>query len=191
MPIPFCIQCTLPESHCICESAPNLTFPSQVSVLFHPRELERRNSTGRLLKRCCHIESHTWHRLKNEQLSQKFQDFALIYPEEESSQPCSSQSAPSENAVKGYLWIDATWQESKKMLRQSPWLNLLPKYSLKATSSQYLLRRNQTSEGLSTMESMALWLAEQNQTKSSQDLLHFFQLFQDRFLTARNAGLFK
>lgn len=77
------------------------------------------------------------------------------------------------------------------MLRQSPWLNSLPKYPLKNASSQYSLRRNQTSDGLSTIESMAFWLEEQNQTKSSQDLLHFFQLFQDRYLDARESGLFK
>jgi len=56
------------------------------------------------------------------------------------------------------LWvIDGTWQEAKKMLKQSPWLKAMPKVKILASEgqpleSQFQLRRNQ--QGLCTMEAI-------------------------------------
>lgn len=199
----FCTSCTIPISVCICALAPNLQLPIATHILFHPNELQRRNSSGRLLKNCLKIESTVWHRLKNKELENTFKDFALLYPEEKTrktdSDPLTS-SFKSQNPTlipKGFLWLDATWQESRKMLRQSPWLDKLPKYKISAHTgkdlpeSQYILRRNQTSEGLSTIETFAYWLHEQNQPNNAQDLLNFFNQFQSAFLKARNSGQFK
>jgi DTW domain-containing protein YfiP len=185
-------------------------------ILFHPRELERRNSSGRLLKHCLNIPNTKWHRLKNAQLESEFKDYALLYPTDNQSNVSSDNLALSQKQdkalkPKGYLWIDATWQESRKMLNQSPWLNRLPKYAISAHTvsslnsldsvilkpatilphSQYKLRRNQTEQGLCTIESFSYWLYEQNQVKSAKDLLNFFNQFQTAFLAARNFGLFK
>jgi DTW domain-containing protein YfiP len=196
--ISFCVDCTLPLQSCLCRFAPSLTLPSKTHILFHPRELERRNSSGRLLKHCFNIPSTRWHRLKNNQLESIFDGYALLYPADINSKQTSLQidQHPAVPA-KGFLWIDATWQESRKMLNQSPWLNKLPKYAVSAhltnrlPASQYTLRRNQTPQGLSTIETFSYWLYEQNQPKSGQDLLNFFNQFQTAFLAARNSGLFK
>lgn len=201
----FCIHCTFPTDSCICALAPILTLPSHVHILYHPKEFQRRNSSGRLLKHCFNVPSIQWHRLKNKQLQQKLNGYALLYPAEpekaelntlitKHGQPLTQQR---HEPLKGYIWLDATWQESRKILKQSPWLNALPKYSISThsdydlPSSQYSLRRNQTSEGLSTMETFAYWLYEQNQIQSAQDLLNFFNHFQATYLSVRNSGLFK
>lgn len=212
----FCIHCTLPSANCLCDLAPTLTLTANTHILFHPRELERRNSSGRLLKHCLNIPSTKWHRLKNTQLESEFKGYALLYPTDNQSNVSSGNLTLPANKEKplnpkGYLWIDATWQESRKMLNQSPWLNQLPKYAISAhsvsslnsidsvnlkpaatqTNSQYKLRRNQTEQGLCTIETFSYWLYEQNQVKSAQDLLNFFNQFQTAFLAARNFGLFK
>ncbi len=77
------------------------------------------------------------------------------------------------------------------MLRQSPWLKNMPKQTIKAPKSTYSLRRNQKEGGMSTLESLAYWLNGQKHTKQAEELLQFFQLFQDAFLKARQAGLLK
>lgn len=211
----FCIDCTLPSANCLCHLAPSLTLKANTHILFHPRELERRNSSGRLLKHCLNIASTQWHRLKNEQLESDFKGYTLLYPTDTQNN-IRDHLQPSQNKDKtlipeGYLWIDATWQESRKMLNQSPWLNKLPKYAISTHSvnslgsleslnllgietppiSQYKLRRNQTEKGLCTIETFSYWLYEQNQEKNAQDLLNFFNQFQTAFLAARNSGLFK
>lgn len=197
----FCIDCTLPSNLCICSLAPKLPLKMNTHILFHPRELQRRNSSGRLLKHCMNIPSSQWHRLKNADQARQFQGYALLYPADNNQNGSTEHlklNNKSTHDVKGYLWLDATWQESRKMMRQSPWLDALPKYAITpqltsdgASISQYALRRNQTQQGLSTMETFAYWLGEQNQAKSAQDLLNFFNLFQNAFLNARNSGLFK
>ncbi|MGS0681942.1 DTW domain-containing protein [Shewanella sp. 125m-7] len=49
--------------------------------------------------------------------------------------------------------LDATWQEARKMLRQSPYLKAANTYSLTNTpESQFTLRRNQVEGGLCTLE---------------------------------------
>jgi DTW domain-containing protein YfiP len=49
--------------------------------------------------------------------------------------------------------LDATWQEARKMLRQSPYLKAAKKFALsQKTSSQFSLRRNQIQGGLCTVE---------------------------------------
>ncbi len=49
--------------------------------------------------------------------------------------------------------LDATWQEARKMLRQSPYLKTARTFSLDNTpSSQFNLRRNQVEGGLCTLE---------------------------------------
>ena len=188
-PIQSCIDCALPISRCICQSSPAIQLPDPCHVLFHPREMTRRNSTGRLLKACTDIQTSFWHRLKNQQLEKKFQGYYLLYPSDTVRQAPSQ--APALPPAKGFLWLDGTWQETQKMLRQSPWLHKLPKFSINAHQSQYRLRRNQTQAGLSTLECVAYWLQEQKKAQSAQELLHFFDLFQTAYLHAQQAGQLK
>jgi len=191
VPTNYCIHCTLPTSYCVCAISPSIKLPENCSILFHPRELARRNSTGRLLKMCTNIQSIPWHRLDNEKLEARFKNHYLIYPQESSNLPSIEPDKDENTNTGGFLWIDSTWQESHKMLRQSPWLKNMRKYSIKDTQSTYKLRRNQTQNGLSTLECLAYWLNEQNRSNQSKELLQFFQIFQEAFLHARQAGLLK
>ncbi len=137
------------------------------------------------------VQHDTWHRLKNDQLANKYQDYCLIYPDHENTDNSHVDSGIAEQDYEGFLWIDSTWQQSQKMLRQSPWLNQLPKKTITGPASEYKLRRNQKDGGLSTLESMAYWLMNENQHEQAQELLQFFQTFQDTFLKVRLAGLLK
>lgn len=56
--------------------------------------------------------------------------------------------------------LDATWQEARKMLRQSPYLKTAARVSLPPLmpESAFILRRNQQEGGLCTAECIiALW----------------------------------
>ena len=149
MPTEYCIKCTLPRSYCVCLAAPTQQLRPDFSILFHPRELQRRNSTGRLLKMCCNIQSQSWHRLKNESLALHYTDYCLLYPTEQpDEQTVHVQTINTQTKPTQFLLLDATWQESRKMLNQSKWLNALPKYAITQAPSHYQLRRNQTEQGM-------------------------------------------
>ena len=139
---------------------------------------------------CCNIQSQSWHRLKNESLALHYTDYCLLYPTEQpDKQTVHVQTINTQTKPTQFLLLDATWQESRKMLNQSKWLNALPKYAITQAPSHYQLRRNQTEQGLSTIETMAQCLFEQKQSQQGQELLDFFNTFQQAYLSARQAGL--
>jgi len=81
------------------------------------------------------------------------------------------------------LWVvDGTWQEAQKMLRQSPWLNSLPKVKITShCDSQFVLRRNQ--RGLSTLEAIAAAsTSTRHSSSAAQTLMNNFSLFQNTLL---------
>ncbi|MGR6874462.1 DTW domain-containing protein [Pseudomonas sp. HK3] len=187
----YCIHCTLPTASCVCQYAPKVSLTKPCTLLYHPREYSKRSNTGRLLKIATDIHSTSWHRLKNAQLNAQFKDYALLYPDDHNQTIDDTQkpALQDHNTIKGYLILDATWQESHKIMRQSPWLAQLPRVSVKTQESQYRLRRNQ--QGLSTLESLAYWLIEQNQRNCGLELIQFLHCFQDAYLQARQAGQLK
>lgn len=133
--------------------------------------------------------------MKNQQQAVEFEGYHLLYPcdnvdgtSKTTEKNTVKNLENTQHNIKGLLLIDATWQESQKMMRQSPWLMQLPKFSLQTIESQYRLRRNQSESGLCTLESLAHALQALNHRQSSQDLLQFFHLFQNAFLEARQSG---
>jgi len=123
-------------------------------LLSHERELTKSTNTGKLAQRCLgrRVEVIVWRRTEpNEDLVNelKLGKAALLFPrlEGESVQDVSDQEFES------YIILDATWQQARKMYRQSPYLKLAPKVSLNnVNASTYRLRRNQIEDGLSTVE---------------------------------------
>lgn len=132
------------------------------TLLTHTRELEKNTGTGKLVKvvlqeTCDIIE---WSRtaqdpaLKHSLSSMKT---LLIYPTELAKH--HDQAAGEldmiwpNNTFQHCLILDGTWQEAKKMYNRSPYLHVLPHYSLHVDyTSQYQLRRNQKNIGLCTAE---------------------------------------
>jgi len=184
----FCIHCTLPIKSCICEHWPKLDLSGH-SILFHPMEIHKRSSTGRLLSKASNIESAIWHRKANQVQAHRYTDYKLVFPStDDQDQVPTDQPKPTDNL----LYIDGTWQQARKMLRQSPWLQSLPRVQCrKTTTSTFQLRRNQTEVGLSTLEAIANCLFEQGRSQHSQDLLEFLALFQTAYINARDNGMFK
>lgn len=168
----LCMHCTLPLAACLCKQAPDLS-DTHITVLFHPREIEKHHSTGRLLSHCCNLDHYHWHR-KNEQLPKLLQHHTLVYPSEDHLGNSIPDTGP-------LLLIDSTWQQSKKMLRQSPWLKALPKAHISAESSLYKLRRNQIQGGLSTLEAAAHLLAARGDEQTSEKLVQFLLSFQAQY----------
>ncbi|RTR33725.1 tRNA-uridine aminocarboxypropyltransferase [Shewanella atlantica] len=141
-----------------------------VILLTHEREVDRPTNTGALALKaypqwCRRI---IWSRVHPDEallLSLQQADAAVLYPavtEEALSGEASGDSINFESQSSGpYLRelpetlviIDATWQEARKMIRQSPYLKQANKFSLpEADTSQFKLRRNQVEGGLCTLE---------------------------------------
>ncbi len=143
----------------------------QVILLTHEREATRPTNTGDLALKLFpnYCQRVIWSRVApSVDLIVKLQqaDTALLFPEDETDQTGDSSEQdlcqtlePShrehecQSLPKTLVILDATWQEARKMLRQSPYLKTAKTFSLKHSSeSQFSLRRNQIEGGLCTVE---------------------------------------
>lgn len=86
-----------------------------------------------------------------------------------------------------WLIIDATWQQARKMLRQTPALARLPVVSVKPRfTSEFSLRRNQTDQGLCTLEVAAALLEQCGEVHNSLALRQYLRQFMQSYKAQRN-----
>jgi DTW domain-containing protein YfiP len=198
-----CIQCRLPETHCVCNKIKQVDLPFKIMLCCHSKEWQRNDNTGQwALLSSESIGRIKWHRkaeliypaISIEALTNEDGHY-LLFPADDAVdiQPLfqnmdSSTIQPAAHpAVQpiSTLWvIDGTWQEAQKMLRQSPWLKAMPKVKIQASAgqtlvSQFQLRRNQ--QGLCTMEAIAAAVACRSEL-AAKGLQQNFTLCQNALL---------
>jgi len=146
-----------------------------IYLLTHERELSRRSNTGKLVQQFLPEESSIvpWRRKEpdNQLLTAiKSGRVAILAPDaEDDRQLCDFDSV---------VLLDSTWQEARKMYRQSDYLQDLPKITLRATqASEFILRANQLEGGLSTVECVIELLRLQQRDKEAEQLVVQFKAF--------------
>ncbi|WP_299140431.1 tRNA-uridine aminocarboxypropyltransferase [uncultured Vibrio sp.] len=174
---------------CICHRIPSTESQTHIVLLTHENELLRDTNTGKLLQQSLEqCESFVWQRkmppaelitLLEDETRQPF----LLFPSDDSVE-CQQAVLDKANDQKPlFIILDGTWQEAKKMLNKSPWLQSIPQVHLDITSeSSYTLRRNQDSGHLCTCEvgvELLKALGEEEPARSINDYYqHYLKVFQ-------------
>jgi DTW domain-containing protein YfiP len=140
----------------------------KIVLLTHDRELTKASNTGRLVRDVLRdqCELLVWQRKEPDKtlvdlLESK--QAVLLFPESElptatvdGSSPTfklSSEYLARESNYRYFVILDATWQQAKKMYRQSTYLQAADKLILdNAAESRFARRRNQREGGLCTAE---------------------------------------
>ncbi|MFH4563447.1 tRNA-uridine aminocarboxypropyltransferase [Vibrio diabolicus] len=170
------------QFNCMCSLVPKLTSEHNILLLMHPNELTRDTNTGQLLEQCqLNIERVIWDRKQPPaDLLARLADPSLypviLFPSEESV-TLEHVALQSQQQTKTPLFIilDATWQEARKMINKSRWLESIPTMALSASAdSQYQLRRNQQQGNLCTFEVAAHLLGQLGEQNNQQKMLTFF-----------------
>ncbi|HHF2916051.1 tRNA-uridine aminocarboxypropyltransferase [Vibrio chemaguriensis] len=170
------------QFNCMCSLVPKLTSEHNILLLMHPNELTRDTNTGQLLEQCqLNIERVIWDRKQPPaELLARLADLSLypvlLFPSEESV-TLEHVALQSQQQTKNPLFIilDATWQEARKMINKSRWLESIPTMALSASAdSQYQLRRNQQQGNLCTFEVAAHLLGQLGEQNNQQKMLKFF-----------------
>ncbi|MCE9678802.1 DTW domain-containing protein [Shewanella sp. AS1] len=166
----------------------------KIVLLTHERELSRPSNTGRLVNECLPelCRQVIWRRVEpcSEliQLQQACLDgeALLLFPQnsdEQAAQPepnTEPKPAHCSSATADILLIilDATWQEARKMMRQSPYLQQAQRLSLSGEfHSSYQKRRNQIEGGLCTLECVEQVLLDAGMDQQASLLAKVFSQF--------------
>jgi len=157
----YCAGCGLHRQACFCEQIPRLGSELNLSLITHPREIQRSSNTGKLLLAAMPRSRRLiWQR--GEPLEFDPSEAAvLLYPYQIACEYRLKQNLARPKLTervdinRHFIVIDGTWQEAHKIYRQSPVLQQLDILQLPERRSQYQLRRNQQAGNLSTIEAVA------------------------------------
>jgi DTW domain-containing protein YfiP len=156
----------------------------KIILLTHERELHRCTNTGSLAIDDSNnvVERILWERVNpNKPLIRLIEnnEAVLLYSKSElSSATSSTDSSVTIEDYDNIIIIDATWQESKKIVNQSPYLKKAPQLTLKtANDSLYKLRANQPKGGLCTIECIIEVLKRKEHHKMAAELALKFDQF--------------
>ncbi|QYJ96050.1 DTW domain-containing protein [Shewanella alkalitolerans] len=170
-------------------------------LLTHEREYDRPSNTGQLAlaafpELCRRVP---WSRIApDEALKQACEsgEALLLFPKERDTDETDSGSRmgssvnqvstpeqllakiDEEQGMRQVIILDATWQEARKMMRQSPYLQAAKRLTLQESEpSRYRLRRNQLSQGLCTIECIISLMHSLGMSQEAQQLDEAFDLF--------------
>lgn len=155
-----CPTCFLHRRRCICASIPKHDLKTRVSLIIHAKELKRTTNTGRL----------ALHALVNSQMhirggsTERVDLSALLVPDYETYVLFPSEDALNLEDIKPQKPIqlivtDGNWRQASKLNTRHPELAHLPRVKISAANTaRYHLRKEHFSEGLSTLEAIALAL---------------------------------
>lgn len=190
LPESRCPNCHLLRVACLCHKVPKLKSAAVFFLLVHQRELFKGSNTGHLvLNAFANADYQLWARTEPpEKLlallnSSKHQGY-LLFTAQEGAPVVEDiiQQQSSSGKIPVCILIDSTWQQARKMVRQSPYLKNLPRLSLSPTSkSQYRLRRNQLDEGMSTCEAAIGLLEQLREPHNAEQLEQYFLNFMRHF----------
>ena len=167
---------------CICHLIPSIESQTDLVLLTHENELSRDTNTGKLLQQSLQqCQSFVWQRktppaelmaLLEDKTRQPF----LLFPSDQSIECQQAVMTKAMSRKPLFIILDGTWQEAKKMLNKSVWLQAIPQAHLNITSeSSYTLRRNQDSGHLCTCEVGVELLKALGEDEQAQQIDGYFQ----------------
>ncbi|MGO0307390.1 tRNA-uridine aminocarboxypropyltransferase [Endozoicomonas acroporae] len=191
-----CHQCRLPEYACICRLIPKAESAACFWLITHDKEFDKPTNTGKLIQAAIPgTRIFNWSRTSPDKVLLELLDDpdwlpVLLFPREYAVEAQGNNrqwhyNSGSERKV-AFIIIDATWQQARKMYRQSPWLHGLNVLSLQPEEpSIYRLRRNRQEQHLCTAEVAARALGELGENTNRQLMEALVQVYCDRYLWAR------
>ncbi|WP_330472376.1 tRNA-uridine aminocarboxypropyltransferase [Vibrio harveyi] len=193
----LCPHCAF-QFNCICSLLPELSSEQSLMLLMHPNELTRDTNTGKLLAQCqLNVTQVVWDRKTPpaellETLANPSLLPVLLFPSEESlTLEQVQQQSTEQNRQPLYIILDATWQEARKMINKSRWLEGVAMMGLTTQAdSQYQLRRNQQEGNLCTFEVAVQLLGQLGEEQNQKQMLNFFEQYLPRFQAEKSGHEF-
>lgn len=155
-----CPMCFLHRSRCICDFIPKHDLKTRVSLIIHAKELKRTTNTGRLALHALvnsgmYVRGKQTERLDLTSLLDPNYETYVLFPSEDA---INLEDINPQKPVQ-LIVTDGNWRQASKLNTRHPELSHLPRVKIgAANTAQYHLRKEHFSEGLATLEAIALAL---------------------------------
>jgi len=183
-----CYRCFRPKTSCMCDYITPLKTKTKFIILMHTHEFKKiKNGTGHfthlsLSNSELYIDvSFAHHERVNTLINDENNSCYVLYPSEKSL--VLNDRPLEQNGKQNVIFlIDSTWHNAKKLLRDSPNVQALPKVSFEHTkSSEFKIKEQPMELCLSTMEStlcvLELLSLQGNERLSSFEIEGFLEPF--------------
>lgn len=187
-----CGQCLLSEHLCICSLTPSLSTKSKIIFLTHVFETRKPTNTARLvLNSVPSSECIIWDRVKPDHKlismisGNEFLPF-VVFPGGAESPTQIQERIYTSCKIPLLIFLDGTWLQGRKILKQGSYLWKLPRISINPTEeSKYFLRRSREPGRLCTIEAVVAALAMIGENAPSQALDAYYLEFLRRYALIR------
>lgn len=195
-----CLYCRVEKKYCICNLQPDVDTDIAVLILMSNSEVLKPSNTGRLIADVVkETYVYEWNRTEPEKaltamLSSDEYFPVVVFPDEYVEDKTRllnnihAQQSNSESNTKKWLliFIDSNWREARKIFRKSPYLDGLPVLSFHPDSiSEYLMRKTDKDNQLSTAEVAQLALLSLGENNAAKTLDMWFKLFRESYLLSK------
>ncbi|RXJ73015.1 DTW domain-containing protein [Veronia nyctiphanis] len=184
---PACKGCGF-HYNCLCAHVPTLNTSVRIDLLMHETEVDKASNTGKLLRETFpHCHQHVWRRTEPPRdllavIADPEIKSWLLFPDENATDVKCLPEGHNDDRKAHFIMIDATWQQAKKMVRKSPWLQSLGTATFSSLPpSQYTLRRNQQPGNLCTCEAGIALLSAMGESENAELLSQYFLQFMTTF----------
>lgn len=153
-----CPICFLHRQRCICSEIPKLNLATRLSLIIHAKELKRTTNTGRLALQALvnsemHIRGESHERLDLTSMLNPNYESYVLFPSEDA---LDLEDIKPEKPIQ-LIVTDGNWRQASKLNTRHPELSHLPRVKISSkNTSLYHLRKEHFSEGMATLEAIAL-----------------------------------
>ena len=185
-----CQVCFLHKNRCICDSIPNLTLKTKVTLIFHAKELKRTTNTGRLALKALtnsemRVRGEDREGLDLSDLLTPAYRTVLFYPSENAVE--LDQEFVSLSSLPIQLIVpDGNWRQASKVHYRHHELQDIPRVKISTPNTESLHMREETTEaGMATLEAIAHALGIIEGSEVENELMKFYRLKLEATLRGR------
>jgi DTW domain-containing protein len=194
-----CSHCLMAEFACFCHLRDNQISPVEFVLLFHRDEIHKPTNSGRLIADLFpnDTQAYLWSRTEPQKalldyIKSKQGNCTILFPNTETAK---QQNRPLRSAVPSstqgddkhtFIILDGTWKQASKMFHQSDWLKNIPHFEInKEAQRSFLVRHASHKMQFATAEVTAMLLDTLGYREHSQQLLDYYQAFNEHCLISR------
>lgn len=191
-----CKFCQVATQYCVCAHQPNIDSDVAVMLIMSENEVFKPSNTGRLiLDTIKEGYAFQWSRTEPDPqmlalINNPDYQPILVFPDEYVDDQTRVVSQPGECFSQGkkplIILLDGSWREARRIFRKSRYLDGLPVISIQPQAiSQYIMRKSENEQHLSTAEVAVLVLQQLGEINAGNVLDGWFRVFRETYLLSK------